>query len=114
MPIYEYECGTCGRFEVLQKMSEPPLKRCEKCDSLVQKLVSQSSFALKGGGWYKDLYSSPSKDSSGKSSGSSPSEKSDSKSSAKSAESSGSGSAPASSSKSSEGPKKAESKPAAA
>jgi len=58
MPIYEYECGACGRFEVIQKMSDQPLTSCEKCGQPVQKLVSQSSFALKGGGWYKDLYSS--------------------------------------------------------
>jgi putative FmdB family regulatory protein len=63
MPIYEYECGSCGRFEVLQKISEPPLSKCEACGRRVHRLVSLSSFALVGGGWYKDLYSSTSKDS---------------------------------------------------
>ena len=58
MPIYEYDCEKCGRFEVLQKMSDPALEKCEACGKPVQKLVSQSSFALKGGGWYKDLYAS--------------------------------------------------------
>lgn len=58
MPIYEYECGACGGFEVMQKMSEEPLKTCEKCGGPVHRLVSLSSFALVGGGWYKDLYSS--------------------------------------------------------
>lgn len=58
MPIYEYECGSCGGFEVMQKMSEEPLKTCEKCGGPVHRLVSLSSFALVGGGWYKDLYSS--------------------------------------------------------
>lgn len=58
MPIYEYECGKCGKFEVIQKISEEPLKRCEKCGKPVHRLVSLSSFALVGGGWYKDLYSS--------------------------------------------------------
>ncbi|HEY3450123.1 MAG TPA: zinc ribbon domain-containing protein [Myxococcales bacterium] len=58
MPIYEYECGKCGKFEVIQKMSEEPLKKCEKCGKPVHRLVSLSSFALVGGGWYKDLYSS--------------------------------------------------------
>lgn len=61
MPIYEYECKACGPFEVLQKMSDPPLKKCEKCGKSVHRLVSLSSFALVGGGWYKDLYSSTNK-----------------------------------------------------
>ncbi len=58
MPIYEYECKSCGRFEVMQKITEEPLQTCETCGSEVHRLVSLSSFALVGGGWYKDLYSS--------------------------------------------------------
>jgi putative FmdB family regulatory protein len=58
MPIYEYECKHCGKFEVLQKITEKPLKACEKCGRRVHRLVSLSSFALVGGGWGKDLYSS--------------------------------------------------------
>jgi putative FmdB family regulatory protein len=58
MPIYEYECEKCGRFEVMQKITEDALTHCVKCNSPVHRLVSLSSFALKGGGWYKDLYSS--------------------------------------------------------
>lgn len=58
MPIYEYECKSCGRFEVMQRITEEPLKTCEKCGSDIRKLVSLSSFALVGGGWYKDLYGS--------------------------------------------------------
>jgi putative FmdB family regulatory protein len=88
MPIYEYECGACGRYEVMQKIKEPALKRCEKCGAPVRKLMSRSSFTLKGGGWYKDLYSSPSN---GKSNG-------------KSSESSG-GSASSSSTAKSDAPK---------
>lgn len=60
MPIYEYECKVCGKFEVLQKISEAPIERCETCGGDVHRLVSLSSFALVGGGWYKDLYSSTS------------------------------------------------------
>jgi len=60
MPIYEYECGSCGKFEVLQKITEEPLKDCQTCGKPVHRLVSLSSFALVGGGWYKDLYSSTS------------------------------------------------------
>lgn len=54
MPIYEYECKNCGyKFEQLQKMSDEPLKICDKCgkEQLV-KLISNSSFQLKGTGWY--------------------------------------------------------------
>jgi putative FmdB family regulatory protein len=58
MPIYEYECGKCGkRFEYMQKMSEAPKKKCESCGGKLEKLISSSGFILKGGGWYKDLYS---------------------------------------------------------
>jgi putative FmdB family regulatory protein len=52
MPIYEYECPKCGRFDVLQKMSAPPLEVHEVCGSQVTKLISASSFAFKGSGFY--------------------------------------------------------------
>jgi putative FmdB family regulatory protein len=58
MPIYEYECEACGRYEVMQRITEDALKTCEKCGKPVRRLVSETSFALKGSGWYKDLYSS--------------------------------------------------------
>ncbi len=60
MPIYEYECQACGhRFEEWQKMSDEPVKVCPKCKKRkVEKLISQTSFQLKGGGWYSDLYAS--------------------------------------------------------
>jgi len=63
MPIYEYECQACGhRFEEWQKMSDAPVRVCPKCqEEKVEKLISQSSFHLKGGGWYSDLYSSSGK-----------------------------------------------------
>jgi putative FmdB family regulatory protein len=62
MPIYEYACGGCGReFEVEQRITEDPLKTCPRCRSRkVKRLISQTSFVLKGGGWYADLYSSSS------------------------------------------------------
>ncbi|HEX4406053.1 MAG TPA: zinc ribbon domain-containing protein [Polyangia bacterium] len=61
MPIYEYACGACGhRFEEWQKMSDPPVRTCPKCKAKkVEKLISQTSFTLKGGGWYSDLYAGP-------------------------------------------------------
>jgi len=59
MPIYEYECEKCGHaFEREQRMTDPPVKTCPKCKARrVTKLISQSSFVLKGGGWYADGYS---------------------------------------------------------
>ncbi|HPQ80105.1 MAG TPA: zinc ribbon domain-containing protein [bacterium] len=59
MPIYEYRCRGCKRdFEVLQKITDEPLAKCPECGKQVKRLISQTSFALKGGGWYKDGYSS--------------------------------------------------------
>ena len=60
MPIYEYECQACGHaFEAWQKMSDKPIKVCPKCKARkVEKLISHTSFQLKGGGWYSDLYAS--------------------------------------------------------
>lgn len=60
MPLYEYECQACGnRIEAQQRMADAALKTCPKCgkDEL-QRLISATAFHLKGGGWYKDLYSS--------------------------------------------------------
>jgi putative FmdB family regulatory protein len=58
MPIYEYECPSCGHdFEKIQKFSDPPVKRCPECGSSVRKKLSVSAFMLKGGGWYADGYS---------------------------------------------------------
>jgi putative FmdB family regulatory protein len=63
VPIYEYKCAKCGRkFEYMQKMSDPPMKKCEKCGGKLDKLVSAAGFVLKGGGWYKDLYASSKRD----------------------------------------------------
>ncbi|MEN8140531.1 MAG: FmdB family zinc ribbon protein [Thermodesulfobacteriota bacterium] len=57
MPIYEYECQECQSItELWQSMSDGPLEKCPDCDGPVQKLISQSSFHLKGGGWYADGY----------------------------------------------------------
>ena len=65
MPIYEYECQKCGHHEeVLQKFSDPPISKCEKCKGKMRKLISQSTFHLKGTGWYVTDYASKSSDSS--------------------------------------------------
>lgn len=56
MPIYEYRCAKCGDFEEMQKMSDAPLQRCPKCRRKVTKLISSTSFQLKGTGWYVTDY----------------------------------------------------------
>jgi putative FmdB family regulatory protein len=56
MPIYEYACPKCGEFETTQRITDPPLKKCPTCKSKVQKLISNTSFQLKGSGWYATDY----------------------------------------------------------
>jgi putative FmdB family regulatory protein len=59
MPIREYKCKDCGNYiEVIQGINEKPLEKCEKCGGKLEKLISNSSFVLKGSGWYKTDYSS--------------------------------------------------------
>ncbi|MEE2672216.1 MAG: zinc ribbon domain-containing protein [Myxococcota bacterium] len=60
MPTYEYMCEKCEHeFEREQRITDPPVKTCPECRSRkVKKLISRTSFVLKGGGWYSDLYSS--------------------------------------------------------
>jgi putative FmdB family regulatory protein len=66
MPIYEYECASCCNvFEIFQRMTEDPLTTCPACSGSVKKLMSMSSFQLKGGGWYSDGYTSKSCNGSG-------------------------------------------------
>jgi len=74
MPIYEYVCDKCGKLnDVLQKVNDPPPEQCNACGAkgALKKIVSRSSFILRGGGWYSDLYSSTKKDGAGKTSESS-------------------------------------------
>jgi putative FmdB family regulatory protein len=62
MPIYEYECEKCGNIEeAFQKFSDKPLVRCKHCSGKLHKLISHSSFHLKGTGWYVTDYASKSK-----------------------------------------------------
>ena len=58
MPIYEYLCEKCEHeFEREQRITDDPVKTCPECRSRrVKKLISQTSFVLKGGGWYADGY----------------------------------------------------------
>jgi len=65
MPIYEYQCTACGDVEeAFQKFSDKPLKKCRHCSGRLQKLISNSSFHLKGTGWYVTDYANKSKKSS--------------------------------------------------
>jgi putative FmdB family regulatory protein len=64
MPLYEYECDSCGhRFEVIQKFSDPLVDKCRKCGSPVHKLMSSPAIQFKGSGFYITDY--PKKESGG-------------------------------------------------
>jgi putative FmdB family regulatory protein len=57
VPIYEYQCSKCGEiFEAFQKITDDPLTECKFCRGKVEKLISHSSFQLKGSGWYLTDY----------------------------------------------------------
>ncbi|OFV89634.1 MAG: hypothetical protein A3J75_06170 [Acidobacteria bacterium RBG_16_68_9] len=56
MPVYEYECPKCGEFEITQRITEDALKKCPTCRAKVKKLMSSTSFQLKGAGWYVTDY----------------------------------------------------------
>jgi putative FmdB family regulatory protein len=57
MPIYEYVCQKCGHhLEIMQKMSDKPLSKCPECKGKLEKIFSQTSFQLKGSGWYVSDY----------------------------------------------------------
>jgi len=63
VPIYEYECKSCGEtFEVFLSASDKPVKKCTQCNSTkIQKLISNCSFQLKGTGWYATDYANKDK-----------------------------------------------------
>ena len=57
MPLYEYQCDSCGhRFEQIRKFSDPLLTACPKCDGTVRKLPSSPAIQFKGTGWYVTDY----------------------------------------------------------
>ncbi len=57
MPLYEYECSDCaGRFERIQKFSDPIVKICPECGGPVEKLLSSPAIQFKGTGWYVTDY----------------------------------------------------------
>jgi putative FmdB family regulatory protein len=56
MPVYEYECGKCGVFEHSQRINDAALTKCPTCRRKVRRLISSTSFQLKGTGWYVTDY----------------------------------------------------------
>ncbi len=57
MPLYEYQCLQCEQvFEMMQKFSDDPVTQCPQCSGSVKKLISKTSFSLKGSGWYVSDY----------------------------------------------------------
>ncbi|HEY2590013.1 MAG TPA: zinc ribbon domain-containing protein, partial [Steroidobacteraceae bacterium] len=60
MPFYEYECQSCKFYsEVMQKITDPPLKKCPSCGkNTMKKLISAPNFRLKGAGWYETDFKS--------------------------------------------------------
>jgi len=56
VPLYEYECTRCGRFERIQKFADPPLTACPQCGGGIQKLLSSPAIQFKGSGWYVTDY----------------------------------------------------------
>lgn len=59
MPVYEYQCTKCKKeFEVLQKITDETLSQCSLCGGELKKLITNTSFVLKGSGWYVTDYPS--------------------------------------------------------
>jgi putative FmdB family regulatory protein len=58
MPLYEYECVECGEItEAVRKLVDlDDTPRCSKCNAPTKRIISCTSFTLKGDGWYKDGY----------------------------------------------------------
>jgi putative FmdB family regulatory protein len=104
MPLYEYECKECGRrTEKIQKFSDAPLTVCPYCSGPIERTLTAPAVQFKGGGWYKDLYSSAKpaaspKSDSGKSGGEASPKPSESTATAASSNGSSSSSSPAASS----------------
>ena len=68
MPLYEYQCQSCeGRFEKIQKWSDPPIETCPKCGGKVRKLPSSPAIQFKGSGFYINDYPKKSSTEAGKS-----------------------------------------------
>jgi len=67
VPLYEYQCARCGRFELIQRFADAPLTTCPTCNGEVQKLLSAPAIQFKGSGWYVTDYARKSDGGGGKS-----------------------------------------------
>jgi len=68
MPLYEYECDSCGdRTEVLQRVGAPPIGACETCGGEMRRLLSAPAIQFKGTGWYVTDYARKGSSSAGES-----------------------------------------------
>ena len=56
MPMYEYKCKKCQKIEEILQGYDEPAPQCEKCKEAMTRMISRTSFSLKGGGWFKDGY----------------------------------------------------------
>jgi putative FmdB family regulatory protein len=56
VPLYEYSCTHCGRFETIRRFSDEPLTQCPKCQGAVQKMLTAPAIRFKGSGWYVNDY----------------------------------------------------------
>jgi putative FmdB family regulatory protein len=111
VPLYEYQCPTCGRFEVIRKFSDSPLNECPTCGKPITKLFSAPAIQFKGAGWYVTDYAKKSTNGEGTASGESAasskeSEGTASKDASASKETTGSSPSPSSSSKDTSAPSK--------
>jgi len=60
MPVYDYQCAACDEtVEIHHKISEKPHVRCPECKKKCKRVISTSSFVLKGRGWAADGYANP-------------------------------------------------------
>src|SRR6185369_16346112 len=84
MPVYEYRCQKCGDLEITQRITDKPLAKCPTCKSKVKKLISNTSFQLKGTGWYITDYARKGENGDSKKSDSKSEGKSETKSESKS------------------------------
>jgi putative FmdB family regulatory protein len=76
LPIYEYQCTNCGRtVEEIQRITDEPLRKCPTCKGKLRRLISLTSFQLKGTGWYATDYKDNGKGAQSKKPAEKPSEK---------------------------------------
>jgi putative FmdB family regulatory protein len=72
VPLYEYQCDRCGRFEIIRKFADAALKVCPTCGGAVEKLLSSPAIQFKGSGWYVTDYGRKSSGGEGKKDGEKP------------------------------------------